>query len=334
MKVKPYLVTSARYAISVSMIEAWNNCRIRGNEPEEPDIVASLVLNGTKIIENEWRNVFDSLGIRIVVTGIYCHQTPKVNFSGMKGNSCELGDLLWCHVHSDIDGNVIRNAILYQAKKSAVQPYKLRGNDKDQLKLYSTWPAFTYVTSGSLNGQTRHVKPSAPRRGAQYLLIDDRPPERPESGILGSPCTYPIGSCIPSNPIMDHCDLGLEIVHSLELLSGDPFDDSKTAIKENGWSRVVWDILKSSAEKAFRRANSKYGKQPRTTGASPSEIDGCFYATPPSIRPSRRSFLQELVDFSFSNNDLPPNRHEGQWNDEGGPGVSVLLLETYESGED
>lgn len=333
-KVKPYLVISARYSVLVSMIEAWNNCRIRGDDPQEPDIVASLVLNGTKIIENEWRNVFNSVGIQIAVTGIYCHQTPKVNFSGMKSESCELGDLLWCHVHSDIDGTVIRNAILYQAKKSADQPYHLRGNDEDQLKLYSTWPAFTYVTSGSLNGQKRHVKPSAPRRGAQYLLIDDRPPERPESGILGSPGTYPIGSCIPSNLIMDHCDLGLELVHSLELLSGDPFDDRITAIQENGWSKVVWDILESSAQKAFRRAKSGYSNQPRTSGASPSEIDGCFYARFPSIRPSRRSLLQELVDFSFSNNDLPSNRQEGQWFDEGGGGVSVVLLETYESGEE
>jgi hypothetical protein len=292
-----------------------------------------LVLNGTKIIENEWRNVFDSVGIQIVVTGIYCHQTPKVNFGGMKGKSCELGDLLWCHAHSDIDGNVIRNAVLYQAKMSSVHPYRLSGNDKDQLKLYSSWPVFTYVTSGALNGQKRNVKPSAPRRGAQYLLIDGRPPENLESGILGSPGTYPIGSCISSNPIMDHCDLGLELVHSLELLSGDPFDDRKTAIQENGWSKVVWDILESSAQKAFRRVRSGYSNQPRISGALPPEIDGCFYATSPGNRLSKNSLLQEIIDFSFSNNDNPPNRQEGQWFDNGGGGVSILLIETYESSE-
>lgn len=332
--VKPELVVSAQYSILVSMIEAWNNCRIRGNKPEEPDFVASLVLNGTKIIENEWRKVFNSVGIRIAVTGIYCHQAPKVNFSGIKKKSCELGDLLWCHVHYSANGSVTRNAILYQAKKSANQPYRIQKNDADQLKLYSTWPAFTYVTSGSLNGQIRHVKPSAPRRGAQYLLIDGRPPEILESGILGIPGTYPIGSCIPNNPIIDHCDLGLELVHSLELLSGDPFDDRNTAIKENGWSKVVWDILESSAQKSFRRIKSGYSSQPRTSGASPSEIDGCFYATSPNIRPSGRSLLQELVDFSFSNNNIPPNRQEEQWFDKGDEGVSVLLFESYESGEE
>ncbi|MCK5347458.1 MAG: hypothetical protein KAR20_28805, partial [Candidatus Heimdallarchaeota archaeon] len=321
-KVKPNLVVSARYSILVSMIEAWKNCRIRGNVPEEPDFVASLVLNGTQIIENEWRNVFNSVGIQIAVTGIYCHQTPKVNFIGMKRTSCELGDLLWCHVHSDIEGNVIRNAILYQAKKSAIQPYNLPKNDDDQLKLYSTWPQFTYVNSGSLNGQARHVKPSAPRRGAQYLLIDDRPLEIQESGILGSPGTYPIGSCIPNNPIIDHCDLGLELVHSLELLSGDPFDDRETATEENGWSKVVWDILDSSVQKTFQRVRSGNINQPRIFGATPSEIDGCFYATSPYIRPSS-SLLPELGDLSLSNDDIPPNRQERQLFEEGGRGVSV-----------
>ncbi|MBU1706153.1 hypothetical protein KKG19_05530 [Patescibacteria group bacterium] len=334
-KVKPHLVVSARYSVLVSMLKAWDSCRVRGDEPEEPDIVASLVLNGTKIIENEWRKAFNQFGIQIAVTGIFCHQTPKVSFNGMKGKSCELGDLLWCHVHTDNNGNVVRNALLYQAKKSADQPYSFRRNDADQLKLYSRWPAFTYVSSGALNGQKRHVKPSAPRRGAQYLLIDDRPPESPESGILGIPGTYPIGSCIANNPIIDHSDLGLEFVHSLELLSGDPFDDRKTANQENGWSTVVWDILESSAKKAFRRVRSGYSSEPRTSGSSPSEIDGCFYKTSPAVCSYRNSLLDDLGDFSFSNMDIPPNRRrEGSWFDEGGGGVSILLLETYELGEE
>lgn len=333
-KVKPYLVVSARYSVLVSMFKAWDNCRIRKDEPEEPDIVASLVLNGTKIIENEWRKAFNQFGVQLTVTGIFCHQTPKVSFTGMERDSCELGDLLWCHVHRDLDGKVTRNTILYQAKKSSEQPYSISRNDSDQLKLYTDWPPFTYVNSGALNNQSRHVKPSAPRRGAQYLLIDDRPPERPESGIMGIPGTYPIGSCIPNNPLIDHSDIGLEFVHSLGFLSGDPFDDRETASKENGWSKVIWDILESSTRKAFRRVRSGYSNEPRTSGASPSEIDGCFYMTSPDIYSSGSSLLHDLGDFSLSNMDIPPNqRGEGSWFDEGGGGVSVLLLETYEAGE-
>jgi hypothetical protein len=330
-KLKPHLIASARYSIMMSMIKAWDNCRSRGADPEEPDIVASLVLNGTKILENEWRNVFYQFGIKIAITGIFCHQTPKVSFSGMKGKSCEIGDLLWCHLHHDSHGKNTRNAILYQAKKSSNQPYQIGRNDLDQLELYTNWPSFTYINSGGLNGQSRHVKPSAPRRGAQYLLIDDRPPEQPESGIMGMPGTYPIGSCIPNNPLINHSDLGLELVRSLEFLSGNPFDDRNSANMENGWSKVIWDILDSSARKAFRRVKSGYIKEPRHTGSSPSEIDGCFYMTSRDKYSPGSSFLNDTGDLSFSNIDIPPNRvHEGSWFDEGGGGVSVLLFETFE----
>lgn|GEM_PF-618905 len=334
-KVKPYLVASARYSVLISMLKAWDNCRVRGEEPEEPDIVASLVLNGTKIIENEWQKILNPFKVRIALTGIYCHQTPKINFNGMAGHSCELGDLLWCHVHVDIDRNVSRNAILYQAKKSSEQPYIIRKGEFDQFRLYSVWPEFTYINSGKLlNGQIRHIMPSAPRRGAQYLLIDDRPPEHPASGMLGFPGTYPIGSCIPSNPLIDHSDIGLELVHSLECLSGDPFDDRNTAMQENGWSRVIWDILESSAKKSFRRVISGYSNQPRRTGAAPSEMDGCFYCTTLVKHfPSEKSVIGDLIDRNLSNMDIPPHKQDGEWFDEGGGGVSILLLETYEVGE-
>ena len=334
-KIKPFLVYVTRYAVLQSMYEAWNNCRSRGKVPEEPDFVASLVLKSTRIIENGWRNVFNLFDIQIAVTGIYCHQTPKVNFNGMKGSSCELGDLLWCHVHSDKNGNVSRNAILYQSKKSSKQPYVIPPGS-DQIKLYTAWPAFTYTSSGTLlNNQKRQVKPAAPRRGAQFLLIDDRPPENPEAGVLGIPGTYPIGSCMPNNPLIDHSDLGLELVHSLEFLSGDPFDDKITALQEIGWSRVIWDILDSSADKAFRRYRSGYRNKPRISGAPPSDMDGLFYRTPDNkYTPKRSLFYDIFKKMSLPNMDIPPNdQQRGAWSDEGGDSVSVLLVETYESTE-
>lgn len=328
------LIASARYSMLISMLRAWDNCRARGEEPDEPDIVASLVLNGTKLLEKQWRKIFKPLKIKIALTGIYCHQTPRINFKGMNKKYCELGDLLWCHIHSDNKGNISRNAILYQAKKSSNQPYKIHNNELDQYKLYSEWPEFTYVRSGKLlNGKKRKVKPSAPRRGAQYLLIDDRPPEQPESGMLGLLGTYPISSCIPSNPLIDHSDVGMELFHSLEGLSGDAFDDRGTAQKEEGWSRVIWDLLESSVKKAFRRSKSGVIDQPRSTGAKPNEIDGCFYSSSSEYPPSRKTIIKELIDGRLTNNDTPPPTQNDEWHDEGGGAVSTVLLETYETQE-
>lgn len=144
-KARRPLISVARNAILVSMHKAWDSCRRRNVQPEEPDFVASLVMNGTGFLEAGWRQLLRPYQIQI--TGIYCHQTPKVNYSGMSHTSCELGDLLWCHMHTDRQGISTRNAALYQAKKSSQQPYKITSREFDQLKLYSSWPEFTYVST-------------------------------------------------------------------------------------------------------------------------------------------------------------------------------------------
>lgn len=331
-RVKPQLTAVAHVMTLISMHKAWTNCRQRNTQPEEPDFVASLVMEGTRILGAGWRKVLEPYKIQIAITGIYCHQTPKASFTGMNGTSCELGDLLWCHVNTDRKGSITRNAILYQAKRSSRQPHKIASKEFDQLRLYSTWPKFTYVNSGKLDGRKRHVKPAAPRRGAQYLLIDDRPPEEPESGLLGIPGTYPIGSCIPQDPLVDHSDLGSELADSLEILSGDPFDAKKTALKEIGWSRIIWDLLMLSAKKVFRRARSGCFNQPRRVGAPPSTMDGCFCTTSHKISETIVSLLgkKKAGSLFLSNMKGPPSREEGQWFDEGGGGVSVMLVETYE----
>jgi hypothetical protein len=79
---------------------------------------------------------------------------------------------------------------LLQAKVSSRQPYQVHRSEMDQLSLYSTWPDFEYVSSGpQLNGLRRSVRPKVSHMGAQYLLIDDRGPNDPASGLLGAPGT-------------------------------------------------------------------------------------------------------------------------------------------------
>jgi hypothetical protein len=106
----------ARNMVLRSMRQAWRNCRSKHLDPEEADLVASLVLTGTRILDIGWREILAPYKIKIAVTGIYCHQSPMAQFSGMRKNYCELGDLLWCHIHTDLKGDIVRNAILYQAK--------------------------------------------------------------------------------------------------------------------------------------------------------------------------------------------------------------------------
>ncbi len=326
---KAGLLDVARTMVLICMHKAWDNCRQRRSKPQEPDFVASLVLKGAKILNNGWGSILARRDIRIGVTAIYCHQTPKIKFSGMKKSSCELGDLLWCHSHTDKHNNTTYNAILYQAKMSSKQPHKISVGELDQLTLYTTWPEFIYVSPVYLKNEERYIKPRAPRKGAQYLLIDDRPPEDPRSGIIGVPGTYPIGSCIAQRTILDHADLGFELVSSLALLSGDPFDEKGIALKEEGWSRVVWDLLDVSVKMAFKRSRSGYFKQPRAVGIPPSAMNGCYYIT--SMRDCR--LISSLWGIEKADMETPPSNQDGEFFDEGGGGMSILLVETYELGE-
>ncbi|MBF0539258.1 MAG: hypothetical protein HQL03_13500 [Nitrospirae bacterium] len=121
-KLEPYLLYGVRNAIVESMQRAWADCISNGAPPQEPDFVASLVLNATKTLSQSWNPIFGTHGIKVGITGVYCHQTPIVKFDS---GTCELGDLLWCHIHTDkINQRSIGNAILYQAKTTPDQPYR------------------------------------------------------------------------------------------------------------------------------------------------------------------------------------------------------------------
>jgi hypothetical protein len=330
---KDILESIARYAIRESMLWAWANS---SGQPQEPDFVASLILNGTRILSKGWNLALDPC--HLSVTGVYCHQSPKVTFQDMNKTSCELGDLLWCHVHTDRDGRSFRNAILYQAKVSHEQPYKSPRGD-DQYRLYSTWPEFSYVNR-PLHGQIRKVTPSTFRRGGQYLLIDDRPPQNPLSGLQNVFGTYPIGSCLACNPIDDHAPLEEELTQSLLFLAGDPFDDYQTVEAGNGigWSRVVWDLLKLAAEKAYRRKNIGIGSGPRQTGAPISAFDGDLVFSSKSTEYSGafKAVLPEdgMRTLFHAAEDRQYDEPNDNWFEEGSGGVSVVLVESNESREE
>ncbi len=149
MSARRGLVIDASYTLVECIIDTWNRM---SSTPQEPDFVADIVLQGTPKLEQRWRKRLNGSGLSISVGGVFCHQSPKVKYSGMRQrSSCEIGDLLWIHSHS-FGGKVVRrNALLYQAKKSASQSLNINPND-DQLRLYMQWPDFTYVRSSGLTG--------------------------------------------------------------------------------------------------------------------------------------------------------------------------------------
>jgi len=187
------LVQSFHNAAITGILSTWRRCENLRTTPQEPDFVAGLVIESTPLIHSALNSVLARRGTSVSMSSVFCHQTPQVTFGSHPAASCELGDILFAYVHTSRVGQPRRNAVLFQAKVSAQQPYRIHTGERDQLRLYVDWPDFTYTRATALTGQKRSVTPKAPHSGAQYILIDDRPPHEPMSGLLGFPGTYPVG---------------------------------------------------------------------------------------------------------------------------------------------
>lgn len=325
------LLQTFQIGVLVGVHDAWYHAN---PVPEEPDIVASLVLRTIPLWSNSLKAILEPNNISLSVCSVFCHQTPQVYYSSMKGSSCELGDLLIVHLHKKSDGTFIRNALLYQAKLTAKQPYRVKTGEQDQLDLYRKWPKFKYVKSGSLTNIERDIQPKMPHTGAQYMLIDDTPPSNPKSGLLGFPNTYSIGCAMPDDYIFDHSDLCNDFLNFLLLRSGRRFFDKNDPDKD-GWSDMVWDLLQSSLNKAFNRKRSGRINVPRISGDN-QMLDGiCFTLKTPRamFSLSKEVIGSEKTHLLFNennNDDIPPFRNE-RFGDEGGSGTSLIILETSEN---
>jgi|CXWL01.1.fsa_nt_gi hypothetical protein len=337
------IVDSAHMAILHGMHNVYSYCSQHSNSPQEPDFVAALVLESTPLIYNALKAILRPYRIAVSVASVFCHQTPQVTHS-LASKSCELGDLLFVHIHRDLSGKVCRNALLYQAKMSSMQPYVVQSNEAHQLALYTDWPQFTYIRAGVLNGVTRDINPKVPHTGAQYMLIDDRPPSDPQSGLMNFPGTYPIGSCMAGKYLHNHNHLAQELFHLLRFRSGKAFKgrSSNRNPPTGEWSEMIWDLISVALNKGFKRKNSGRNSKFRT-GGGPLHLDvtdgACFTAA------TQRAPLLTMMEILDDNRaaslfyeppDQEPPRKGDLIDDARGPdaGVSLILIETSEAREE
>lgn len=329
------LIQSFRNATIHGMLDTWKRCERLATTPQEPDFVAGLVTESTPLIHAALTSVLSPWNISVSMCSVFCHQKPEVTFTSGPPASCELGDILFAYIHTPRTGNPRRNAVLFQAKASAWQQYRIHTAEMEQLRLYRDWPDFEYSRSSFLNGQKRSVTPKMPHPGAQYLLIDDSHLNMPMSSLLGFPGTYPVGCCMPDELLRNHSDLATELFNLFIFCTGRPFDDKDAAKKTKDWSQVVWDLLESGVKKVFQRKNSGRFHCPRSSGDTVDMLDGVGFT-----RASSRiacSTVTEILGregalFLYrESDDLPPD--DGERNTDSGEsegGVSVVLIETSE----
>lgn len=317
-----------------AMQDAHNRAKPSGKLPEEPDFVASLVKHGVQKIKHVLDSVFNGTGIQVSTTGVFCHQSPMVKFkhSGVDFR-CELGDILFVHIHKDKSGFVQRNALLLQAKMTDPSATKktIPTSERHQLSLYQYWPNFTYdMRGGPLHGKRRTIAPQTRHAGAQYLLID--------SGLQFAGSTiptgeYPMAVWMAETPLYTSLTFGNALFDFLSMGSGRQFSDKSMA---KGWSRVVWDLIENGLKKGFTRTRTGHISTPgsRMEG-SPIPPYACFSM---GFGKTTESIVADILGnrsaaLMRANDDgsIPPDLlAEFDFQDPVG-GISLVLIETDES---
>jgi hypothetical protein len=321
-------------ATIIACHEAWR--RARPKPPQEPDLVAMLVLEGTRWIANAMRSVFRQRGVQSTVSSVYCHQRPMVQFDRSQ-KKCELGDVLFVHRHhSKANHKTFGNALLLQAKSTDAVVLKVQAfNERVQLRLYERWPRFEYVLSGQrLNGQQRDVRPKARHAGAQYLLIDSSGPSTVEGGLLGVPGAYPMAIWPAADTLSARDPFADHFLRFLMGASGRPFLEYGEYDK-SGWSQVVWDLLTYGIQSTFNRRRAGLRDTDRHAGdALSSALDGMCFCTEAAgeTELTHADALRERARrLTWRHNEPPTDevaRHLIDPGDFGG--ISVVLIETAE----
>lgn len=216
--------------------------------PQEPDYVAALSTKFLKDYFNILVTVFPNYDFS--VSGVYCHQKPIVDINQAKRP--ELGDILFVYVDRKQNGEKIFNSLLLQAKITRYPSLKVHHDEMHQLELYKKWPEFTYYRAGYLNGEKRNIMPKSINNGAQYLLIDNNPFS---NGVLGGCGMFPMGCAIPDDVLYVNESLSSELINMLKFKSGRTFDKSPYTT-EDGWSKMIWDLLSIAASKTSKRKNA------------------------------------------------------------------------------
>ncbi|WP_354675282.1 hypothetical protein [Cupriavidus alkaliphilus] len=232
----------------------------------------------------------------------------------------ELADLLVVHQHSK-PGRVTARAMLVQAKMSSDSTHRLSSFDP-QLELFRQWPPFEFVTGGLASG-LRDLKENG--KGSRYALIHDGQ-AYPEQITWADQCPWAASQA--KQQLTADRSLARLLGDMLLNKDGRPFQLGKP---KDDWSRTIQELLKSTGQRTYRRANIGRGPTPRIT-TDPGLM--LMYAERNQTGISTRAGGVSLVKRYFGN--VPIEKRDGDGSnapprEERDPpisGISSLIIET------
>lgn len=308
----------------------WQSHHLAGqlarSSAREEDFVATLVTNGIPLLADRWVPLLKPKGVELNLAGVFCHGHPQVSF-GSPPRRVELADLLVVHRHTK-SARTSARAILLQAKMSSDATHRLSSSDP-QLQLFSAWPPFEFVTGGLLPG-LRDLKEVG--KGSRYALVLDQP-AYPEQITWADQCPW------AASPAYQR----LTADRSLARLLGDMLlhKDGRTfqlGKPKDDWSRTIQELLQTTGQRTYRRANIRRGLTPRVTH-SPVGVAGLMLMygqinqTASGKRSQARASLVEryfgaipTLDDDGGESDIPRIEQSESPNN----GISTLIIETTE----
>lgn len=302
---KNKLKASAISSIWFSHAHAFNQQR----EPYEPDHVASLIINGLPRLDELWTEELSKCGLSVKITGVFCHQYPRVEFQ-MRENTVavELADLLVVRRHHS-KGKIEREvATLIQSKMSGDSTKEI-SNDDPQYFLYDNWPDFNFKQSEYSN-HSRNIGKNIEQ--SKYSLIWEKRTFPEHNTVWPDSCFW---------SVVDNLKLNMESDESFaSFLQGMvTFERGRDFFSEQQikceWTKTILELLNVTFNKGLK---TRIYKSPKR-GSSPT------------------AFLLSGVTDKYSAAGLKVNAGNGGHDateddrEDSSPGISTILIETFDT---
>lgn len=245
------IVEAIRQTIDQTFDAADAGCVMRAGEV---DRLVYFFLEGLPLIEDQFNRILGRHGIHSTLSGIFCHQTPKVEpipNGNAKNQTCELGDILFLVTYGRVlYGSYLGNAFLVQAKEDV---RSIAGNLQEHL--YENATGFNYVSPRNLAGQQRSL---AWCDNALWYWSFDGPWRSPVEWVTAGVRPRPSQNSprpVPFEIVLGDliCGVRGKRVRRLQANSSDM-----------DWSKIVDDLIRQTALATFRRQNAyvSRGREP------------------------------------------------------------------------
>jgi hypothetical protein len=219
-----------------------------GGKPDEVRMFSAFFFRGLPQLERDLHNILKDENITATVCGIFCHQTPRVKYTGGGvAGDCELSDLTLISAYGGrLANGGIGNAFMTQAKQDRADIQK----QSTQRGLYEKGLRFEYVGKKAYGSDERLL----PRKDAPALWYWNFDATKSQRHSY-----YWRGRTSAIHPL--HFDTPAEVEVSFEqnvfdMLVGASGRGFKVPVPtDNTWDAIIFDLLRVTCRKAVGQKN-------------------------------------------------------------------------------